>query len=276
MEQPDIVHVDDSNFDFQVLAYSDHIPVLVFFWAKWDLTSLKIDPVMESLTGEYQGRFRLAKVDIDTNKELAQRYKIHTIPSIKIFYKGLVTNQTEAINTKSQLIDFIKSIFPGPENILVEKAINHLNEGLYSEVEEICVEILDEYPEHSRAKLLLAKSLIWQTEYLEALTILTSFPPSMDYRSAERLLPLTEQLLNESFQSEESVDHLEIVYRRAISLIQSENMEAALDGLLSIIKKDKNFRDNQPQQVILGIFELLGENHPITKEYRPLLANALF
>jgi putative thioredoxin len=276
MELPDIVSADDSNFDYQVLAYSDHVPVLVFFWAQWELTCLNIDPILETLTSEYQGRFRLAKVDIDTNKELTRRYKIHTVPSLKVFYKGLISHQTEAVKTESQVTDFIRGVFPGPENLLVEKAIQLFDSGKFADVEEVCLEILEDYPDHPRAKLLLAKTLIWQAEYLEALTILTGFPPSADYPAAKRLLPLVEQLLNELFQSENTEGHLELVYRRAIDLFQSGNLEAALDGLLSIIRIDKNFRDRSPQQVILAILELLGEEHPITKEYRPLLANTLF
>jgi putative thioredoxin len=276
MNLPDIVNADDSDFDFQVLTYSEHIPVLVFFWAQWNLVCLKIDPILETLAGEYQGRYRLAKVDIDSNKKLAQKYKVHTVPTIKVFYTGEIVHQTEAIKSESELVNFVRSIFPGPENLLIEKATSLLDSGHYSGVEETCLEVLGEIPDHPRAKLLLAKALIWQGEYLEGLTILSHFPPSSNYQDAKRLQPLAEQLISELFQTEQSEDQLELIYRRAIELIKSGNQEAALDGLLGIIKRDKNYRDGTPRQVILGIFELLGEEHHITRKYRPLLANTLF
>jgi putative thioredoxin len=276
MEKPDIVSADDSNFDFQVLAYSEHIPVLVFFWAQWDLTSIKIDPILEALTDEYQGRFRLAKVDIDPNKDLTTKYRVHTVPTLKVFHNGMIAHQTEVVKTKSQVITFIRSIFPGPENLLIQKAYNLLDSGHYSGVEEACLEVMQDFPNHPQAKLLLAKSLIWQTEYLEALTILSNFPPSIEYQAAKLLQPLVEQLMSDLFQAAQTDDPLELIYRRAIGLIKSGNIEAALDGLLEIIRKDKNYRENTPRQVILGMFELLGEEDQITREYRPLLANTLF
>ena len=276
MSLSDIVNADDSNFDFQVLIYSEHVPVLVFFWAQWCLTCLKIDPVLESLAEEYQGRFRLAKVDIDPNTTITQKYKVHTVPTLKIFHNSLISHQTEAIKSESEVVDFVRSIFPGPENLLIEKALSLLDSGHYTGVEEVCLEVLNEIPDHPRGNLLLAKSLIWQGEYLEALTILSHFPPSSDYQRAKHLQPLTEQLLSEIFQSGPGEDKLELIYRRAIDLITSGNLEAALDGLLEIIKNNKTFRNGLPQQVILGIFELLGEEHQITQEYRPLLANTLF
>jgi len=276
MDLSDIVNADDSNFDFQVLIYSEQVPVLVFFWAQWCLTCLKIDPILESLAEEYQGRFRLAKVDIDPNTKITRKYKIHTVPTLKIFHNSLISHQTEAIKSETQVVDFVRAIFPGPENLMIEKALSLLDSGHYSGVEEVCLEVLNEIPDHPRAKLLLAKSLIWQGEYLEALTILSHFPPSSDYQGAKHLQPLAEQLISEIFQSGHGEDQLELIYRRAIDLVTSGNLEAALDGFLGIIKNDKTFRDGTPQRVVLGIFELLGEDHPITREYRPLLANALF
>jgi putative thioredoxin len=276
MDLPDIVTADETNFDYQVLAYSEQAPVVVNFWAQWDLTCLRTNPLLESLTEEHQGRFRLAKVNVDLNPQLTKRYQVHTVPTLKTFLNGVITNQIEGIKTDLQVINYVKKTVPGPENLLIAKASSLLRTGRYQKVEEICLEILDELPDHPPAKLLLTKALIWQEEYLEALTLLSHFPASPEYRQAELLLPLAEQLLSDTNRPGTGPDALELVYRRALDLFRRRNFQAALDGLLGIIQKDKQFQGGIPRLVALGIFELLGDDHQVTREYRPLLASSLF
>ncbi len=277
MDLPDIVSADESNFDFQVLAYSEQVPVLVLFWAQWCLTCRATNPLLETLTEEYPGKFRLAKVDVDTNPQLIKRYQVHSVPTLKTFRNGIVINQKEGIKSDLQVIDYVKNIVPGPENLLIEKASNLLKTKQFGAVEETCLEILEDLPDHPPACLLLANSLIWQGEYLEALTILSQFPASPEYIRAELLKPLVEQLLSMNTRLESRAgDQLDLIYDRALNLIELGNFPASLDGLIAIIQKDKSYRDGMPRLAALGIFELLGEDHEITREYRPLLANSLF
>lgn len=277
MDLPDIVSVDESNFDFQVLAYSEQMPVLVLFWAQWCLTCRATTPLLETFTEDHPGKIRLAKVDVDTNPQLIKRYQVHSVPTLKTFQNSVVIHEKEGIRNDLQVIDYVKNIVPGPENLLVEKASNLLKTKQFGAVEETCLEILEDLPDHSLACLLLANALIWQGEYLEALTILSHFPASPEYLRAELLKPLVEQLLSINTRLESSAkDQLDLIYDRALNLIELGNFPASLDGLIGIIQKDKGYRDGKPRLVALGIFELLGKDHQITREYRPLLANSLF
>ena len=276
MDEPDIIIADETNFDFQVLAYSQQIPVLVEFWASWCVACEAISPLLESLTRQNKGRFRLAKVEADNNKTLTQRYQVHTLPTIKVFENGLVTHQIEGITSNTQVIDFIKELIPGSENLLIEKAESLLRSKSYPEVEEVCLEVLEDEPAHPKATLFLTKSLIWQGDYVEALSILNKFPPSPEFQGAEKLKPLCETLIAGSSEDPPAREGLDAVFFRAIDLIRRGNIPAALDGLLDVLRKDKAYRKNLPQKIILGLFELLGNDHPTTIEYRPQLANILF
>ncbi len=276
MEQPDIVTADETNFEFQVLAYSERVPVLVDFWAQWSDTCQRISPLLESLAKEHGGRFRLAKVNADANPQLIQRYQVHTLPSLKTFENGVVTRQMEGLKTNLQVIEYVKSIVPSQDNLLVQKAISYYAAEQYREVEETCLEILVLDPRHPKATLLLVKSLIWQREYLEALTALNRFPASTEFPQAETLIPLVKAMLAESETDHPVGEPLDPVYFRALNLIRIGNIPAALDGLLSIIKQNRVYRKNLPHQLILGLFELLGQDHPVTREYQALLANSLF
>jgi len=276
MELPDIVTVDEANFDFQVLEYSVRVPVLVDFWAQWSQTCQRTSPLLEALTEQNSGRFRLAKVDVDQNVQLAQRYQVHTVPTLKTFENGLITRQIVGIKTNIQVIDFVQEIVLGPENLLIEKASSLFQTEDYREVEEISREILEDDPAQPRANLLLAKSLIWQGEYPEAKEILAQFPSSPEFQGAEKLRPLVNALSTITGGQSQEAEQLDAVYFRAVKLISLGNIPAALDGLLDILSKDKLYRGNLPKDLILGLFELLGDDHPLTQEYRPQLANILF
>ncbi len=276
MEEPDIISVNELDFEVQVLAYSDRMPVLVNFWAGWDDTCKQTNVQLESIALENPGRYRLANLDVDKNPLLTGRYKVNTVPSLKTFQNGMVTHQLEGLHTNLQLIDYIKSFTPGSENLLLEKASSFLKTGQYEDVEDTCLEVLEDDPENPRAKLLLAKSLIWQGEYLEALTIIHHFPTSTEYRSAEKLGPLVEGLLKEFEPGQQSENPLDPHYYRSLNLIQRGNIEAALDGMLEILKQNKSYRGGQPRKIMLGVFELVGDDHPLVIDYRAQLANALF
>lgn len=276
MEEPDIISVNELDFEVQVLVYSDRIPVLVNFWASWDDAWKQTKVQLESLVLENPGRFRLANLDVDKNPLLTGRYQVHTVPTLKTFQNGMVTHQLEGLQTNLQLIDYVRSFSPGPENLLLEKAASYLDSNRYEDVEDTCLEVLEDDPGNPGAKLLLAKSLIWQGEYLEALTIIHHFPTSTEYQGAERLSPLVEGLLKEFDPGQQSENPLDPHYYRSLHLIQIGNIEAALDGMLEILKQDKGYRSGQPRKIILGVFELLGNDHPLVIDYRAQLANALF
>jgi putative thioredoxin len=65
-------------------------------------------------------------------------------------------------------------------------------------------------------------------------------------------------------------------YQQALRLIRRGNIPAAMDGMLDIIRQDKNYRDGQARKALLGLFELLGAEDPLTQQYRRELASILF
>ena len=84
------LHVTDATFEQEVVK-SD-IPVLVDFWAEWCGPCRMVGQTIEKLADEYQGRFKITKLDVDNNKETAAQYKIQSIPTMMIFVKGQVVD----------------------------------------------------------------------------------------------------------------------------------------------------------------------------------------
>ena len=102
-----IIHVTDSSFEEEVLK-SD-TPVLVDYWAEWCGPCKAIAPVLEEISGEYEGKLVIAKMDVDNNQQTPQKYVVRGIPTLMIFKDGDVIGTKVGQLSKSQLIAFIDS-----------------------------------------------------------------------------------------------------------------------------------------------------------------------
>ena len=107
MSNDAIVHVTDASFAQDVL--SANIPVLVDFWASWCGPCKMIAPILDDLAEQYAGKVKIAKVDVDANKEIPGKFNIRGIPTLLIFKNGQVESTKVGALSKAQLIEFINS-----------------------------------------------------------------------------------------------------------------------------------------------------------------------
>ena len=101
MSEP--IHVSDADFKNQVLDSST--PVLVDFWAPWCGPCKVIAPVIEELAREYEGKFKVAKLNTDENQMTAQEYRIMGIPTLGIFVKGKMVDQLVGAYPKTNIVE---------------------------------------------------------------------------------------------------------------------------------------------------------------------------
>jgi len=82
------IDVNDSNFEKEVIEKSKQVPVVVDLWAPWCTPCLMLGPILEKLAEEYKGKFILAKLNVDENPFVSQKYQVRSIPSVKLFKDG--------------------------------------------------------------------------------------------------------------------------------------------------------------------------------------------
>ncbi len=100
-----IIHTSDENFETEVLKADG--PVLVDFWAEWCGPCKMIAPVLDQVAEQYGDKLTIAKVDVDTNRDIAMQYSVRSIPTLMIFKDGEVQNTKMGAMSKGQLTEFI-------------------------------------------------------------------------------------------------------------------------------------------------------------------------
>lgn len=103
----DIINVTDANFEDEVLKADG--PVLVDYWAPWCGPCKQIAPILEEVSGEYVGKLKVAKINIDENPETARKFGVRSIPTLTVFKNGAVEATKIGGLSKSQLTAFLDS-----------------------------------------------------------------------------------------------------------------------------------------------------------------------
>lgn len=108
MSSDAIVHVTDETFENDVLQ-SD-VPVLVDFWAAWCGPCKMIAPILDELAGQYAGKVKIAKMDVDANKETPAKFGIRGIPTLIVFKGGSAEATKVGALSRAQLVEFLDSV----------------------------------------------------------------------------------------------------------------------------------------------------------------------
>ena len=276
MSPSNIIHVTEADFEYEVIQYSQQVPVIVDFWADWCIPCKTLGPILSKLADERQGDFRLAKVDVDENPKLAQRFNVRGIPVVKGFRDGQVIAEFTGALPETQVRQFLERVLPSPWDLQLEKGESLLKLEEWGRSEATFRQVLAERPRHPGALLGLAKSLLVQGEGIPALEILNQFPASREFSAAQQLRPLATALAEDKSWIAQSEQVIDATYCRSLALIARGNLPAAMDGLIAVLKLDKHYQEDQARQVMVGLFEILGNENQLTRQYRAELASVLY
>jgi putative thioredoxin len=281
-----VIDVNEATFESAVLAASAQKAVVVDFWAPWCGPCRMLGPVLERLAEEAQGAWVLAKLNTDENPNLAMSYGIQGIPAVKAFRDGVVVDEFIGALPEPQVRAWLKPLLPSPAAELARRAAESEVAGDLdaAEADYLAALALDE--RYAGARLGLGRLQLAREDWDAGLATLQLVPRDQpEFLEAERLTGQAR------FRRDANVSGGEMAARRRLAADPSDSRaqldlsnalaakgdyRAALEGLLRLVEQQPEPERAEAREAMLAIFAALGDDHDLTREYRPLLAAALW
>ena len=277
MGRENIIDVDELNFEEEVIDYSMNSVVILNFWAQWSKPSLEYKKILESIVIHSIGQIRLAHVNVDTSPLLSSKFSVYTLPTIKIILMGNIAGELIGYQPEFRIMSLLNSIqIPDPIQLNIEKANALLKEGDYQSAADLFREIIELRGQDPEAQYGLAVADIHLGKAIDAYYLLKDFPASKRYNDAEKLLPLAKALSQYVEGKLPENSDSDFAFIAAMRFVMANKYYQAIDGLLEIIKQNRNYGNGIAHKAVLALIELLNDDDPQKNLYRSELASILF
>lgn len=260
------------DFKKDVIERSFDKPVVVDFWAEWCGPCRILGPVIEQLAQEQTDRWELVKVNTEEYQEIAQAYRIMSIPNVKLFRDGQVVAEFAGALPRHAIMEWLDEHIPDERKVALGTLIEQIKSGQATETQ---VAQLEEFvqvnPEIIEARVALAGHHVFNKP-AEALALVESIKMGeKQFQDAEDVRTLATLMQLESDQS--AVANLLVEAKEHLAV---KNMEEAIQKLIDATTKDKSFQGDLPRKAAIAFFRTLGNSHPLSKNYRWKFDMALY
>jgi len=243
--------ITTSTFQTEVLEASKSLPVVVDFWAPWCAPCRSLTPILEKVARDYAGRVKVVKVNSDENQELSQSFSIRSIPNVIAFKDGRPAAQFMGAIPEGEVRAFFEKLLPSASELALARAEGLFAEGKLEEAEAELAKVKsdpdwDARVEAVRQGIAYARAGTGGPGEAELKTKLAANPADHDTRAALAALYAGKKRYRE-----------------------------ALDELLEIVRRAKDWKEGEARKQILNLFTLAGEPE-LVSEYRRKLASALY
>lgn len=286
-ENPFVMITTAETFSADVLERSKQVPVLVDFWAGWCNPCKMLMPILDKLANEYHGKFVVAKVDTDAERELAAVNGIRSLPTVKIFRHGQPVDEFMGALPESAVREVIERHIERPADLVIDQANQLAAAGDAAAAVTALSAALAEDPNYLRLRLKLVEHLLSTDNPQRAIDTLAELPVNealdADARrlraQAELALATQDGLDPESLAQQIANDPGDLAARLQLGrmlLMNPERVEEAMGLLLEVIEKGRGtpFIEDA-RQTLLQIFESLGSGDRRVGHYRRQLAQLL-
>lgn len=262
-----------ENFDQEVVAASMNTPVLVDFWAPWCGPCKTIGPILEKLEADYQGRFLLAKINSDEEQELSQAFGIRSIPTCVLMINGKPVDGFQGALPESQLKAFLDKHLPASsDEAIVEEDLEPVEEVLSeAEILEKMRLAVTTDPSDEKARFAYLKTALQMGEfagaknYFEPVAKMVGLSAPLEaigrwLDAIDIALAIPEQ--QQEFTALENLINtnkrdFDARFKRAQLLVAHQQFVPAMDELLEILMRNKEWNDGLARKWYVSILEII-------------------
>ncbi|WP_062270345.1 tetratricopeptide repeat protein [Endozoicomonas arenosclerae] len=276
-ELPNIVDLTEENVREVLIEQSAQRPVLLDIWAEWCEPCKSQLPILASLVENYQGKFLLAKLDADQQlgQQLMAQLGVRSVPTLVFFHQGQPVQVLSGLQTEAALREVLDQLTMSPVERIKLQVDQLIEQGQHEQALMLLQQILQEEPENHALQVLQVNLLLEVGRIDDAKTLIAALPadtagiaqPKAKLAFYEMVAEAPQVAELQARLHDDENDH-EARYQLAIRQVIADENEQALENLLLIVRRDREFREDGARLLMLKVFDQLGAGNPLAKRYR--------
>jgi putative thioredoxin len=265
-----------QDFHKEVIEASHEQPILVDFWAPWCGPCQMLGPALENMAQQAEGRWKLAKVNVDNNAELAQQYGVRGIPKVLLFKDGEGVDSFSGVMPEHQIKKWLEQYVPNEISEEAEAAYQQFLDGNQQKAKEQLEQLHTQEPGNKDVKIRLGEIVLFDYPDYARELMQKIHEGDEQHQKAEAIKTIADLLyFNENPEVLED-SPAKTDFEEGVKALGQQNFETSVQKFIKVVEQDKTYQDEMARKGCIAIFNFLGNDHAVTQQYRKQFDRALY